>query len=103
MNRNISKRESHRLTLTGVLLDGPPVRLRDLEYITGLDAQTLRRDVKGGYLKVIVRQSGPKYSIFLVERVEARRYLIAAGYLRQSPQSPQSLSIKTQSLHTARA
>jgi hypothetical protein len=78
------RREDDRLTVSGLTADGPPVRIRDLEYLSGLDAQTLRRDVKAGYLSAVERRRGPRYSLFLVERSEARRYLATLGISQQT-------------------
>lgn len=68
------------MTLQDLLLDGPPVRLRDLQAITGLSRSTLRKDVAFGQLRASKRPGVAGNASLLVHRDEARRYLAQLGF-----------------------
>jgi hypothetical protein len=64
------------LTIADVWQDGPPARLRDLVAISGLTASTVRAEITAGAL-VAHRLGTDGY--WLVQRAEARRWLVALG------------------------
>jgi excisionase family DNA binding protein len=65
------------LTVDDIWQDGPPVRMRDLEAITGLSRVTLRADIQTGRLPALRRLGIGHY---LVKRADARAWLAAMGY-----------------------
>lgn len=66
------------LTLAEIQRDGPPVRLRDLVALTGLNPITVRRDIYCHALSARKRVN-KKNSTFFVDREEARRWLRSMG------------------------
>jgi hypothetical protein len=65
------------LTVAAIWQDGPPVRMRDLQAITGLTAQTIRGEITDGHLAAH-RLAGVGY--WLIHRDEARRWLARLGF-----------------------
>ena len=66
------------LTLDQIVLDGPPVRVRDLVALTGLSDATIRTDLRQGLLNGRGRINRP-HSPYLVDRADARNYLAGLG------------------------
>lgn len=66
------------LTLAEIQKDGPPVRLRDLVALTGLNPITVRRDIYCHALAARKRVN-KRNSTFFVGREEARRWLLSMG------------------------
>jgi hypothetical protein len=66
------------ITLQALACDGPALRLRDLARITSLSKVTLLRDIQGGHLFAVKRPGAT--SVYLIQRSEARRYLVALGF-----------------------
>lgn len=66
------------LTFAELEQSGPPVRLRDLIFLTGLSSPTLRADIASGELAAS-RRCGKPNSPYFVVRTEARRYLAMLG------------------------
>lgn len=75
---------SKPLTLEQISMDGPAVRLRDIQAVTGFARGTLEADIRAGYLLATRRRPIPR-SPYLIERDEARRYLMAMGYKVHGP------------------
>lgn len=66
------------LTFAELEQSGPPVRLRDLIFLTGLSSPTLRADIASGDL-LASRRCGKPNSPYFVLRSEALRYVLRMG------------------------
>jgi hypothetical protein len=68
------------LTVVELQMEGPAVRLRDIEALSGLGRRTVLADVEAGILRASRRVNRPN-SVYFVARQEARRYLGQIGCL----------------------
>jgi len=59
--------------------DGPPVKLRDLCSLTGFSKMKFLDDIERGDLDVRRIRTGER-RLIVIERAEARRYLLALGF-----------------------
>jgi hypothetical protein len=57
--------------------DGPPLRLADLEALTGLSRRKLLEDIRCGYLRAAKTHPEADNAHYIVAHQEARRYLQA--------------------------
>jgi hypothetical protein len=67
------------LALADVMVDGPPVRVRDLIAITGLSKHTVYRDIDAGHLHAFRRNTEHRVTYF-VDRDVARLWLLRLGF-----------------------
>ena len=63
---------------------GPPIKVRHLAQATGLSKRKLLLDVEYGEL-VVIRVPTRSREMFMIEWVDARRWLIRNGFLRAAP------------------
>lgn len=73
------------LTEAELWQDGPSVRVSDLAAITGLSQETIRLDMRTGFLQGTLRRG----RLYLVQRVEARRYIVSLGHASRAPIAPE--------------
>lgn len=59
---------------------GPPIRLRDLRSLTGYSKMKFLDDIDRGRLNATKVPTG-QTSLWIVERIEARRYLASIGFV----------------------
>ena len=65
---------------------GPPIKVRHLAQATGLSKRKLLLDVERNLLRVVRVPTGQR-EMYLVEWVDARRWLVKNGFLRAAPVS----------------
>jgi hypothetical protein len=65
-------------TVDDIWREGPPVRIRDLAYVTGYSDDKIRLDVRSGHLVPMSTETRER-SAMLFTRDAARRWLAALG------------------------
>ena len=71
------------VTLEDVKADGPPLRISDLVFMTGLAELTVKTDIRTGFL-IAQRRREKQNSPYYVDRKEARRWLVQMGFIAKN-------------------